>query len=484
MGEQYWRRTVVASLFAGLALGLAAHARADEWAPAARTQSGDLYEVDVSALTRTGTVVQSWARETLAHPQRDTASGKSFVLELDQRYDDCQGHRFRFGQVTRRGRNGDVVSSGLAPSPWQDIVPESIADGINHVACRASQPPEEKPILDNITVGKWVPLGMSADKKYYFSVLFDRLLKVTDDGVLVVSRSEYVNYEPIDGYPVKYVINANLVDCKQLRTASLAVDSYMGQNARAESLRTAEKDVAFQPIASGSFLANSVTQICASAQPLPKAADETSDDSAAFGTAWGVSKGYLVTASHVVKGAKRIAVYSNGQPVGTAQIAAEDPASDVAVLKFFPLHSGMLQALKLSDHAASLGKSVFTLGYPAPDLLGQRVKMTAGEISATTGPADNARLMQISVPIQPGNSGGPIIGWDGEVVGIADSSLGKIGDEAIAQNVNYAVKASYVRAMLEDLPDLGGYALIKPAPSHEELVLSAQKAVFMLVVTE
>ena len=170
--------------------------------------------------------------------------------------------------------------------------------------------------------------------------------------------------------------------------------------------------------------------------------------------------------------------------MGSARVVADDPASDVAILKLAPLHPGVLPVFELSVRAPTLGKSIFTLGYPAPDILGQQVKMTAGEISGTTGIEDNARLLQISVPIQPGNSGGPIINWDGEVVGIADASLAKIDDDAPAQNVNYAVKASYVRAMLEELPDLGGYAPIKPGANRDDLVLAARKAVFMVVVTQ
>lgn len=97
--------------------------------------------------------------------------------------------------------------------------------------------------------------------------------------------------------------------------------------------------------------------------------------------------------------------------------------------------------------------------------------------------ADNARLLQISVPIQPGNSGGPVLGWDGAVVGIADSTLSQ-SDGPPLQNVNFAVKASYVRAMLEDLPDLGNYLRVRSAATHEATVTAARKAVFMLVVSQ
>ncbi len=300
---------------------------------------------------------------------------------------------------------------------------------------------------------------------------------------MVVARSDYVDYEPIDGFPVKYLVTANLLDCKHQVTASLGVDSYMSKTVRAESVRVAEKAISFQPINSGSFLASSVSQICASAVAPPDSGEKGQSGDVASGTAWGVTKGYLVTASHVIKDARKIAVYADGQPVGTARVVVDDPANDVAILKLAAAPAAPLNVLPLAEHGAALGKSVFTLGYPEPDTLGEHVKMTSGEVSATTGAEDDTRLLQISVPIQPGNSGGPIIGWDGEVVGVADASIQKF-DDAPSQNVNYAVKVSYVRAMLEDLPDLGGYVVVKAAATHDAMITAARKAVFMLKVTQ
>ena len=483
MGGQVWRTLFGAAVLAGCVLALAPRARADEWVPAARTKTGDVYEVDLNSVAKTGAVTEAWVRETLLRPQQDTASGKSFVLEFDQRYEDCTAHRFKLGMVTRRDKKGGVVASGLVPAPWQEIVPESIAEGVDHVICRVANPPPTKPWLEDITDGKWVPIGISADKKYYFSVLFDRVVKIGDDGAMVVARSDYVDYEPIDGFPVKYLVTANLLDCKHQVTASLGVDSYMSKTVRAESVRVAEKAISFQPINSGSFLASSVSQICASAVAPPDSGEKGQSGDVASGTAWGVTKGYLVTASHVIKDARKIAVYADGQPVGTARVVVDDPANDVAILKLAAAPAAPLNVLPLAEHGAALGKSVFTLGYPEPDTLGEHVKMTSGEVSATTGAEDDTRLLQISVPIQPGNSGGPIIGWDGEVVGVADASIQKF-DDAPSQNVNYAVKVSYVRAMLEDLPDLGGYVVVKAAATHDAMITAARKAVFMLKVTQ
>ncbi len=466
------------------AAGLASSARAEIWIPAAKGGPGDLFEIDAASVSRNGPITQTWVRQTLAQPTRDSNARKSYVTELDQRFDDCQNRRFQIGDVTRRDAKGQVVSTGSAGMSWQDIKPESVAEAIWRVACRMGERLPDKPLLANISEGQWIRVGMSADKKYYFSVRLDGGLKLDQDHVFTVSRSDYVDFDLVHGYPVKYVVTANIVDCTQSRTALFGVDTYMTADVRAEAYRTPAGSLSFEPIAPGSFMANSIRQICAQAIPLPKESESSAKPGqVVFGTGWGVSKGYLVTASHVIKDARQIAVYADGELVGGASIAADDPANDVAILKLTFQHPAPLNVFALSEHGATLGKSVFTLGYPEPETLGPRVKMTSGEVSATAGEQNDTRLLQISVPIQPGNSGGPIVGWDAEVVGVADSAIEKF-DDAPAQNVNYAVKASYVRAMLEDLPDLGGYVVVKPAASHDALVLSARKAVFMLVVTQ
>ena len=91
-----------------------------------------------------------------------------------------------------------------------------------------------------------------------------------------------------------------------------------------------------------------------------------------------------------------------------------------------------------------------TLGYPIADVMGDEVKFTDGKISSKTGIQGDVTVYQISVPIQPGNSGGPLFDDKGCLVGITSSGLNR--DYFKAENVNYAIKSSYLKALVDAMP--------------------------------
>jgi S1-C subfamily serine protease len=464
-------------------LGGANVARAADWAPSAVGPGGLLYETEVSSITRQGTLVRSWDRTLLAHPARDPTSGKAYVAEIEERFDDCANHRFQMGSYVRRDAKGEVVYSGSSlSSGWQQIVPGSVAEGLSRLACAAANPPAAAPIQADLREGSWTDLGGASDGSFHLQVRIDGVRKLDSGPVIAVSRSVYETPQPIDGFLVRYVVTGTAIDCAAGTSAILATDLFVSPTVRVKSTRVSNDDVRFEKAGPKSFLAKSLALICAAASPI-KPREEPSGFS--VGTAWGVDKGYLVTASHVIEGGGRIEVYSNGEKVGVARVVADDPANDLAILKYAPSKPGKLVILPISTRPAALGRSVFTLGYPEPDALGQRVKMTAGQVSSTAGYQDDARFLQISVPIQQGNSGGPLIGWDGSVLGVIESKLTRFSEspsKLTPEMVNYALKASYLRPMLDDLPDLANYTVIKPISDNAQMVEEARKAVFMVVV--
>jgi S1-C subfamily serine protease len=85
--------------------------------------------------------------------------------------------------------------------------------------------------------------------------------------------------------------------------------------------------------------------------------------------------------------------------------------------------------------------------------MGTNYKVTDGIISSKSGIADDVRYYQISVPVQPGNSGGPLFNKDGNIIGITSAKLNSKAVGTSIENVNYAVKISYLLNLYNMLPN-------------------------------
>ena len=195
-------------------------------------------------------------------------------------------------------------------------------------------------------------------------------------------------------------------------------------------------------------------------------------------------EGYVLTAAHVVIGASRVKIFT-AQGTQTAIVLRIDEANDLAVLK---LAAGTYPALPLvPSRRIRLGQAVATIGFPNVEIQGFSPKVTRGEISSLNGIGDDPRAWQISVPVQPGNSGGALLDENGSVIGVVVSKLGLKAAQAtgdIPQNVNYAVKSTYALALLE--PYLDGTAP-EPNPSatkpkFEDMIAKAQQSVVLILV--
>ena len=195
--------------------------------------------------------------------------------------------------------------------------------------------------------------------------------------------------------------------------------------------------------------------------------------------------GYLLSNAHVVEGAARLVVKTK---LGAfpAVLVRLDAINDIAVLKA----SGVFRTLPIApSRTVKLGDSVITVGFPNPALQGVEPKLTDGRISSLAGAQDDARHFQISVAVQPGNSGGALVNSVGNAVGIVTARLSdKAALEtsgALPQNVNYAIKSSYVLSFLESLPDVAS-KLKEPWPARErkfeDVAKEAQDAAALVLV--
>ena len=187
-------------------------------------------------------------------------------------------------------------------------------------------------------------------------------------------------------------------------------------------------------------------------QAAQQAAIEAATPKEWSGTGFALKNGYLITNYHVIDGAGSIfvqGVNGNFTTKLTATVVASDQANDIALLKItdgrFTGFGNVPYLLRTT--MADVGESVFALGYPLADVMGDEIKFTDGKISSRTGVQGAVNVYQISVPIQPGNSGGPLFDQQGRIVGITTASLNK--DVFNAENVNYAVKTNYILNLID-----------------------------------
>jgi S1-C subfamily serine protease len=196
------------------------------------------------------------------------------------------------------------------------------------------------------------------------------------------------------------------------------------------------------------------------------------------------SDGYLVSNYHVVKGAAKIRIVTSAGTLDT-KVIQTDAANDLALLKA----EGRFASLPiLPSRKVSLGSTVASVGFPDPGLQGFSPKLAKGEIASLSGAADDARYFQISVPVQPGNSGGALVDEHGNVVGIVSAKLNAsaalASSGSLPENVNYAVKSSYLLSFLESVPDVSA-KLKEPLTADrkfEDVVKSAQDAAVLVLV--
>jgi len=170
------------------------------------------------------------------------------------------------------------------------------------------------------------------------------------------------------------------------------------------------------------------------------------------GTGFMIGERQALTNDHVVRGCRAVrARTSQGREID-ATVRNRDSRRDLAILD---LREAAGPALSFrADPAVRRGDSVVTYGFPLAGMLAAGPTLTTGDISALAGLANNAAHFQISAPVQPGNSGGPLLDLAGNVVGIITSKLNaqrvaqRTGD--IPQNVNFAVKSDEALAFLRE----------------------------------
>lgn len=223
-------------------------------------------------------------------------------------------------------------------------------------------------------------------------------------------------------------------------------------------------------------------ELAAAFVPRPDAAAE--QRAKGGGTGFIVTNdGYVLTAYHVVEDATRVVVQTKKLRLAV-KVVKTDKTNDVALLKItgaygpaigtnasasaramtprpgtaaiIPVSNNFKPLPIVNGSTIKLGSSVATMGFPNTRIQGRELKFTRGEINSLAGIKDNPRYYQVSTPIQPGNSGGPLLDEAGNVVGMILSRLNDLTvlqvTGSVPQNVNYALKSTALLTLLETVP--------------------------------
>ena len=192
--------------------------------------------------------------------------------------------------------------------------------------------------------------------------------------------------------------------------------------------------------------------------------------------------GYILTNQHVIDGGKDIDIYWMDN-LYTAKIVEDDKEDDLALLKI----EAESEFLSINLDLAPKGAAIVVLGYPNIGIQGNEQKATFGHINAHSGVKNDRRYYQMSAPVQPGNSGSPMLNSSAEVVGIVTSTLNQAASlnatGAISQNVNYALKTEYTIPMLGNVTGLRIASKEGSRLSNSQIVESAEKAIVLIIVT-
>ena len=164
------------------------------------------------------------------------------------------------------------------------------------------------------------------------------------------------------------------------------------------------------------------------------------------------SSGHVVTNNHVIAGCVGdIHGSLNGESPVTLRVVSRDETNDLALLQ---APGSFKEIATIRDKAIHPGDTVVAIGYPFHGLLTSDFTVTTGIVSSLSGVFNDTRYLQISAAVQPGNSGGPLLDTNGQIVGMVAAKLNALkiakatGD--IPENINFAIKTGMIRDFLDN----------------------------------
>lgn len=172
------------------------------------------------------------------------------------------------------------------------------------------------------------------------------------------------------------------------------------------------------------------------------------------GTGFVVSgNGHVVTNHHVIDGCSDLKGNLTGEAAVALRVVSSDATNDLALLQA-PSSVAFKEFARIRDRSIRSGDSVVAIGFPYRGLLSSDFTVTTGIVSSLSGMRNDSRFLQISAPVQPGNSGGPLFDTTGQIVGVVTGKLDNlriaVATGNIPENINFAIKTGALRDFLDN----------------------------------
>lgn len=312
---------------------------------------------------------------------------------------------------------------------------------------------------------------IQASDKYYWGNLRHRLAIIKSDGQYQILYLDGANNKVWHAGEVKgilmptttagaYKVEKWFLENKMPSTSDFYVDYRGGFITLLDAKYNVETQ--FMKL----FPENDISDITDSSSSSQSSSSSKTQNETPLGNGSGffVGGSVIATNCHVVQDGKRFSVVLN-TPNGTkeyrAKVLCVDKVNDLALLSIDDNDFVPFKSLPYSVYSRTIdvGSSIFTMGYPKVDIMGMEMKITDGIINSKTGFQGDIVNYQISAPIQPGNSGGPMFDRAGNLVGITASKVVKQGIDG----VYYAIKSNYLNNLIDaapiSIPDIGTNSL-------------------------
>ncbi len=193
-------------------------------------------------------------------------------------------------------------------------------------------------------------------------------------------------------------------------------------------------------------------------------------------------RGYLITSAHVVQNAAQVFVQNVKGQDFRAEIVYTDELKDLAVLRIkdsdFKAVANIPYGIRKSN--TDIAEPIFTLGFPKDEIV-----YGEGYLSAKTGLKGDTMACQISITANPGNSGGPVLNRNGEVIGILNAR------QTTAEGVVFAIKSQNILRLVDELKKKDTLYNIKLNTSSSiknmervQQVKSIENCIYMVKVVE